>query len=107
MIRDFKAKPEKWIVALGETPEQGRDTLLETMKAVWHGQHNRHGTPDEARPSNLRHPEAEAALHTAMTLVTCSRRDSSSGTRTEAPTRAWSWPGAVTPIPAVPVRSDA
>lgn len=69
MIRDFKARPEKWEVPLGSSAEQGRDALLEIMKAVWHGQHHRHGTPDETRPTSVTPQEAEAALHTALTLV--------------------------------------
>lgn len=55
--------------ALGRSAEQGRDALLEMMQAVWHGQHNRHGTPDEGRPASVTSQEAEAALHTALTLV--------------------------------------
>lgn len=69
MISHFRDKPSKWLVPFGESPEQGQTVLLEMMKAVWHGQYDRHGTPDAARPSSVSVPEAEAALHTAITLV--------------------------------------
>lgn len=69
MIRDFKAKPEKWNVPLGDTPEQGRAVLLAMMEGVWHGQTDRHGTADEDAPLSVNQQESEAALHTAITLV--------------------------------------
>ena len=69
MIRDFAAKPDKWDVPLGSTPEQGREVFLDMMRGVWHGQKDRHGTPDETRPISVSPREAEAALHTALTLV--------------------------------------
>ncbi len=69
MIRDFRAKPEKWNVPLGGTPERGREVLLNMMEGVWHGQSDRHGTPDDNAPLAVTPYEAEAALHTAVTLV--------------------------------------
>ncbi len=69
MIRDFRAKPDKWDVPLGSTAEQGRDVLLKMMEGVWHGQSDRHGTPDEEAPISVTPEEAEAALHAAITLV--------------------------------------
>ncbi len=69
MIRDFAAKPEKWEVPLGKDADEGREVLLMMMRGVWHGQSDRHGTPDETAPLSVSPPEAEAALHTAITLV--------------------------------------
>ena len=66
MIRDFNAKPEKWDVPLAGDPNQGRDALRTMMQGVWHG-HLRHG--DETKPVEVSAHEAEAALHTALTLV--------------------------------------
>lgn len=69
MIADFRAKPQKWIVPLGKTPNQGREALLSMMEGVWHGQSDRHGSPDEGKPLSVTAFEAEAALHTTITLV--------------------------------------
>lgn len=69
MIRDFRAKPDKWRVPLGVTSEQGHGVLLRMMEGVWHGQTDRHGTAKEDAPLSVTAEEAEAALHTAITLV--------------------------------------
>ena len=69
MISAFGDKPAKWDVPLGASPDDGRDVLRQMMAGVWHGQHDRHGTSDETRPASVSPEEAEAALHTAISLV--------------------------------------
>jgi hypothetical protein len=68
MIQAFKDKPEKWNVPLGAKPDQGRETLLAMMSALWDGHGDRHA-PDAGRPRQVSPEAAEAALHMAATLV--------------------------------------
>lgn len=69
MIAEFRVKPEKWKVPLGRTPAEGREVFLKLMEGIWHGQVDRHGTPDEDAPLSVTPQEAEAALHMALTVV--------------------------------------
>ena len=68
MIRAFKDKPEKWNVPLGANLDQGRETLMAMMSALWDGHGDRHA-PDAEQPRQVSPEAAEAALHTAVTLV--------------------------------------
>jgi len=65
-IRDFQAKPSKWVFKLG-SPESGNlDQLLGMMKLLWHNQSDRHGSPDY---QDVSREEAQAAVLLATTLV--------------------------------------
>lgn len=68
MIAALRDAPHKWAVPLGGESE-GPAVLREMMAGVWRGQHDRHGTADEAQPISVSLREAEAALHVAITLV--------------------------------------
>ena len=64
MIAAARDKPSKWVVAIGEM-----DTVLMMLQTVWEAQHDRHGTNEANRPTNVTRQEAEAALHFTVTLV--------------------------------------
>lgn len=64
MIRDVRAKPSKWVTTLGEI-----DVVLRMMEIVWKGQHDRHGTDNDKAPLHATQEEADAAVHTCLTLV--------------------------------------
>lgn len=64
MIRDVKAKPEKWTTVIGHV-----DTVLKMMQAIWDSHSGRHGTDSNTKPANVSQEQAEAAVHLAVTLV--------------------------------------
>jgi hypothetical protein len=60
----------KWAFVL--TYKDGGDgttAVVEMMRLLWQGQHDRHGTDDDDMPINVSQSEAEAAVHLATTLV--------------------------------------
>ena len=68
MIRDVKAKPEKWTTTIGNV-----ETVLGMMQAIWYSHSSRHGTDDETKPANVSQAQAEAAVRFAVTLVSVFR----------------------------------
>jgi len=64
MVRDVRAKPEKWISVL---PDGGVGTVLSMMQTLWDGQTSRHGGLHPTRHETVE--EAQAAVHLAATLV--------------------------------------
>lgn len=71
MIAAMKSKPSKWSSVLRhpQDPEAQVLNVASMMEAVWKGQHDRHGTPDESKPLDVSAAEAEAALAIAVALV--------------------------------------
>jgi hypothetical protein len=70
IIRDMKASPPKWSVAL--TPPPAFDctmTLIGMLELLWKSQFDRHGTPSDDVPLTVSAVEAEAAVHLAATLA--------------------------------------
>jgi hypothetical protein len=61
IVRDMRAKPDKWEFELG-----GIQVVIDTIGALWEAQ-LRHG--DEAAPVSETQEEADAAVHLAITLV--------------------------------------
>lgn len=70
MIKDLKAKPEKWRFILDQRGSGGIEPVIEMFKSLAKSQRDRHGT-DLERPEeqDMTQQEAEAALHLASTLV--------------------------------------
>jgi hypothetical protein len=64
MIAAMRDKPEKWETTLGTV-----DDVRRLMESVWIGQLDRHGTDDESVPLNVSPQQADAAVHTCLTLV--------------------------------------
>jgi hypothetical protein len=64
MITAIETKPSKWAFVLGR-PED----VAAMCKLIWKSQFDRHGTDDESVPLNASPEEADAAVHTAITLV--------------------------------------
>jgi len=64
MITAIEEKPSKWSFVLGQ-PED----VAAMCKLIWKSQFDRHGTDDESVPLNASLEEADAAVHTAITLV--------------------------------------
>lgn len=62
ILRDMRAKPEKWTTTLGQL-----DHIIAMADALWRG-HDRHGTPDDG-PIEQSVEEAEAAVNLAVPLV--------------------------------------
>lgn len=70
MIRDMRAKPEKWRVLLGGDNQQVAVLgVVGMLDLLWKGQADRHGTADETTPIAVSPEEAQAALQLAMPLV--------------------------------------
>jgi len=69
MIVAMRDAPEKWSFAITSTGPDGLETVRHLMEVVWTGQHDRHGKHDPEGPVEMRPEEAEAAVHTAATLV--------------------------------------
>lgn len=71
VIRDMRAKPEKWSVRLrSQTRSDQMASLIGMLDALWSGQDGtRHGDSDESTPMDVRQEDAEAALSLALTLV--------------------------------------
>jgi hypothetical protein len=69
MKRDLEAKPEKWGHILGKDAVLGVRTAAMMMGLLWDGQLDRHGTDESDAPLNVSAPQAEAAVHLALTLV--------------------------------------
>lgn len=70
MIAAVRSKPEKWQVDLQHfDPAKQVEQVVGMMELLWKGQHDRHGTSDDDAPFNVSQPEAEAAMHLAITLV--------------------------------------
>ena len=68
MIRDVEAAPQNWIGVL-EDSDEGTRRIVEMMRLLWRGQHDRHGTGDETAPIAVSQVQAEAAVALAVTLV--------------------------------------
>lgn len=66
IIRDLRAKPKKWTVALdGASAED----VADIADLIWKGQVDRHGSDDESVPLAVTLEEADAAFYIAMTLT--------------------------------------
>jgi hypothetical protein len=69
MMRDLRAKPDKWSVGLNH-PDKAQQvrTVADMMDLMWKGQH-RHGSSDDSAKAGNTGEEAARALQLAMTLV--------------------------------------
>lgn len=69
IIRDLRAKPEKWTLGLNH-PDKAQQvrTVADMMDLLWKGQH-RHGSSDDSAAVSNTGDEATRALQLAMTLV--------------------------------------
>jgi hypothetical protein len=70
LIRDIRLAPQNFTVTLSGLG--GRDdveTLTRMMDLLWKGHPTRHGNPDPGRATDVSQPEAEAAVHLAVTLA--------------------------------------
>jgi hypothetical protein len=66
IIRDMRAKPDKWAVGLEHgTPEQ----VIAMCDLLWKGQVDRHGSDDPDAPLNVTQEEADSAFYLALALV--------------------------------------
>jgi hypothetical protein len=69
IIRDLKARPDKWSFVIHPRGEDtGIQTIISMMDLIWTGLVARHGD-DEAERIEATLQEAESALHTAAALV--------------------------------------
>lgn len=66
IIRDLRAKPEKWIVTLDKATAA---EVADVADMIWRGQTDRHGTDDPGAPLAVTHAEADAAVHLAIPLT--------------------------------------
>lgn len=66
VIRDIRAKPEKWEVALDHADAE---SVASVCALLWEGQIDRHGTDDLDTPVNVSQDEADTAFHLALALV--------------------------------------
>jgi hypothetical protein len=70
IIRDLKAKPTKWSIALHHHSMDDQVAgLVGMLDLLWTGQSGRHGAPDPSVPIDVTQEQAEAAIHLALTLV--------------------------------------
>jgi hypothetical protein len=68
IIRDMRAKPEKWSFRLGEDPA-GVDTVIANLDLLWTGHDTRHGSLDPDAPIRATQEQAETAAQLAALLV--------------------------------------
>ena len=70
IIRDMKAAPHKWRVALRHhTPTDQVQSVIGMLDLLWVGQTGRHADPDQTHPVDVTQEQAEAGLALALTLV--------------------------------------
>jgi hypothetical protein len=66
VIRDMKAKPEKWVVRLDNS---STEQVIAMCELLWKGQTDRHGSDDPEVPLNVSQEEADSAFYIALALV--------------------------------------
>lgn len=71
VIGTMRSSAGQWQVSLSHRnePELPVETLVSMMDLLWGSQHDRHVAPEDEAPLHVSQPEAEAALHLAVTLV--------------------------------------
>jgi hypothetical protein len=66
MIRDIRAKPDKWEFVLGGASVEDVAALADLL---WKGHLDRHGSDDESVPLEVSMAEADTAVHLAVPIV--------------------------------------
>lgn len=70
LLRNLRDAPQNFSVTLsGLGGTEDVVTVAKMMDLLWKGHPARHGNPDRSRPTDVSQPEAEAAVHLAVTLV--------------------------------------
>jgi hypothetical protein len=69
MITNVRDAPQNFRLSLRPPSYEATNGLLAMLQLLWKAQYDRHGTDDEAVPPHAAQPEAEMAVHLAVTLV--------------------------------------
>jgi hypothetical protein len=70
VIADIRQAPANWALRLSPPADcPSIEWLLGMLGLLWKSQSDRHGTPDETAPLTVSLPEAQDAVHLAVTLV--------------------------------------